>query len=122
MVQEKDSHFTREHMTCLHKQISNLSLQITKLKQNIQSILTQQDQFSSQEQSIEKEINAIQQQLQADHIAKHQKQHTQQQRKEAKRKFMAKKRSDILYKDLDHESDKKCKQQRQLVQDNLEKK
>ena len=49
--------------------------------------------------------------MQADHIAKHQKQHTQQQRKEAKRNFMAKKRMDILYKDLEHESDKKCKQQ-----------
>ena len=43
MVQEKDSHFTREHMTCLHKQISNLGLQINKLKQNIQSKFTQQD-------------------------------------------------------------------------------
>ena len=67
-------------------------------------------------------MNTIQQQLQADHIAKHQKPHTQQQRKEAKRKFMAKNRTDILYKDLEHKSDKKCKQQRQLVQENLEKK
>ena len=121
-VQEKDSHITREHVTCVQKQIGNLSLQINKLEWNIQSILTQQEQPSSQEQSIQKEINAIQLQLQADHIAKHQKQHTQQQIKEAKRKLMAKKGSDILYEDLEHESDKKCKQQRQLVQDNLEKK
>ena len=67
-------------------------------------------------------MNTIHQQLQTNHIAKHQKQHRQQQRKEAKRNFMAKKRTDILYKDLEHKSDKKCKQQRQLVQENLEKK
>ena len=66
----------------------------------------------------------MKQQLQADHLAKHQKQHTQQQRKETKKKFMAKKKNDILYiyKDLECESDKKCKQQRWLVQDNVEKK
>ena len=60
---------------------------------------------------MQNEINAIQQQLQADHIAKHQKHHTQQQKK-ATRKFMAKNRIDILYKDLENESEKKCKQQR----------
>ena len=82
-------------MTCVHKKIGNLSLQINKLEQNIQSIVTQQEQLSSEQQNIQKEINAIQQQLQGDHIAKHQKQHTQEQRKEGKRKFMAK--NELIY-------------------------
>ena len=46
-VQEKDSHVTREHMTCVHKEIGHLSLQINKLEWNIQSILTQQEQLKS---------------------------------------------------------------------------